>query len=498
MHPAFSRTTMRVLALGLALALAPACGGDDDGDSDDGAADDGGTDDGDDGGGDDGVGGPLSHTLFVAREGSLASFDLETGEERAGTLTEVTGPTDMQALADGTLMVNLTGLNEILIFEGDTMLEVTRLPSSGGGGTRPVHSFVTPEYDGTQYWMTMNDGQGEAEQNSACLVDVTEGSDTRFQVMGEVQLGIGHHKASFSTTRPRAVISNISDCEDAMTVVDFSDPADIQRLTTLTGAQAGFDAPDPGPDGFDPAFCDPSYERGLPPAPHGCATSPMSGKAYCNLTSSGAIVVVDIDAEKPTFEIVPSEGSGGGYTFAHPGGRYIYSMHESPREGDGGEACQVGAVSVIDSMTDEIVAIAPLRYTGPDCADELAGTPAETANVGHSHFADGGDTLLLPTSGGFDVADARVDQLLVMDTSDPAAPVQLASIQVGVHTSHSNAALSGDGSTLFVVNGIDGTVSEVDVAAREVSATHEVGADPRVVATFGEEEGPSHQTGPVE
>jgi YVTN family beta-propeller protein len=498
MHPAFSGTTARLLALGFALTLTSACGDDDGGDpdDDDSAADDGA--DGDDGADDDGAGGALGHTLFVAREGSLASFDLATGEERAGTVTDVTGPVDLQALADGTLMVNLTGRNEILAIEGDSMLEVARLPSSGGGGIRPVHSYLSPDYDGASYWMTLNDGEGERAENSACLVDVTEGSDTRFQVVGEVPLGLGHHKAAFSKTQPRAVISNISDCEDTLSVFDFADPAEVQKLATLTGAQAGFDAPDPGEGGFDPAFCDPTYERGLPPAPHGCATSPLSGKAYCNLTSSGAVVAVDIDAEEPAFELVATEGSGGGYTFAHPGGRYIYTLHESPREGDGGEACQVGAVSVIDSMGDEVVAIAPLRYTGPDCADELAGTPAETANPGHAYFAGGGDTLFIPTSGGFDVADARVDQLLVVDASDPAAPAQLESIPVGVTTSHSAAALSGDGSALFVVNAIDGTVSQVDVANLQVSATIEAGDDPRVVASFGADEGPSHQTGPIE
>jgi hypothetical protein len=145
-----------------------------------------------------------------------------------------------------------------------------------------------------------------------------------------------------------------------------------------------------------------------------------------------------------------------------------------------------------------VVASAPLRYTGPDCAEELAGSPAASANPGHAYFVEDGGLLLIPTSGGFGQADARVDQLLVVDASDPAAPVQLESIQIGVTTSHSAAALSGDGSALFVVNAIDGTVSQVDVAAREVVGTHDVGADPRVVATFGVEEGPSHQTGPVE
>ena len=479
--------------LALLLAVAPACGDNDEPGDDDGAD---GADDGADDGGDDG--GSLTHSLFVAREGSLASFDVATGDERPGTVTEVTGPVDLQALSDGYLLVNLTGANEILVVDGRTMLQEARLPSSAGGGIRPVHSFISPEYDGAQYWVTFNDGEGAPEHNTACVVDVAAGSDTRFQVVGEFPLGIGHHKGSYSKTQPRIVVTNISDCDNVLSVYDLSDPSDIQVLASLTGEQAGFGAPDPGDGEFDPAFCDPTYDRGLPPAPHGCATSPLSGKAYCNLTSSGDMVVVDVDAEEPTFELLPTEGSGGGYTFAHPGGRYMYTLQESPREGDGGTDCQVGAINVTDSMTDTVVASAPLGYTGPGCTDILTDTPEASANPGHAYFAAGGDVLFIPTSGGFDNAEARVDQLLVIDTADPVAPVQLDSIQVGVHTSHSAGALSGDGSTLFVVNGIDGTVSQVDIESRAVTATRDVGDDPRVIATFGDDEGPSYQTGPVE
>ena len=159
---------------------------------------------------------------------------------------------------------------------------------------------------------------------------------------------------------------------------------------------------------------------------------------------------------------------------------------------------RVGAINVLDSALDLVVASVPLGYTGPDCEDVLTGTDEASANPGHAYFADGGDVLLIPTSGGFDDDAARVDQLIVVDTSDPAAPVQLESLQVGVHTSHSAAAMSGDGSTMFVVNGIDGTVSQIDVASREVTATLDVGDDPRVVATYGTVEGPGYQTGPVE
>lgn len=493
-HPIRS-TAARGLALLLAIAPA-ACGGDDD--DHDHAGDDDHDDGVDDGAGPDAGAGALAEALFVAREGSLVSFDLATGEERPGTITDVTGPTDIQALADGNLMVNLTGRNEILVFDGRTMLEEARLPSSAGGGVRPVHSFLSPSYDGAQYWLTTNDGEGAAAENTACLVDVTGGSETRFDVVAEFPLGVGHHKAAFSKTRRRVVISNISDCQNVMSVYDFSDPTDVQVVATLDAAAAGFDGEDPGEGEFDPTFCDPTYQRGLPPAPHGCATSPATGKAYCSVTSSGAVVAVDIDADQPSFTLIPTEGSGGGYTFAHDGGRYMYTVLEVPREGSEGAACQIGALAITDAMDDTIAATVPLHYTGPDCDEALTGTPAITAYGGHSYFAADGDLLFITVSGGFDVADARVDRLLVLDTSDPAAPVQLPSIQVGVHTSHSAGALSGDGADLFVVNAVDGTVSQIDVATREVTRTLDVGEGPRTLTTFGSEEGPGHQTGPVE
>jgi len=440
----------------------------------------------------------LTQTLFVAHEGTLVSYDIASAQERPGVVPNVLGPTDAQALEDGTIMTNLTGSNEILAVDGQTMREVARIPSSGAHAARPVHSYISPTRDGRQYWIALNDGiQGEQNTTSAAFIDITAGSATRFQRVGEVALGIGHHKAAFSTTTERVAISNIADCDNVLSVYEYSNIGQIRTLATLTSAAAGWTAPDPGEGHFNPRFCDPTYHRGAPPAPHGCATSRLSGHVYCNLTSSGEMVVVDIDATPPTFRILATSGKGDGFTLYHPGGRYMYTMQEQPREGHGGAPCQIGQIVVTDAMTDSVVSQTPVRYKGPGCTEPLTGTAAATANLGHCHFTHDGSKLFVPTSGGFNVPTARVDQLVAFNTADPAHPVQLPSVRVGVHTSHSASALSGDGLWVFVVNTVDGTVSQADVATGSVTRTFTVHANPKTVATFGTAEGPSEQTGPI-
>jgi YVTN family beta-propeller protein len=436
-----------------------------------------------------------AHTLFVAHEGSLVSYNIATGEERPGAVQDVTGPVDMQALADGTLLVNLTGRNEILIVDGETMLEVARLPSSAMGGKRPVHSYLSPDHAGKSYWMTLNDGEsGAAATNTARFVDVTPGSPTYLEAVGEVAVGIGHHKASFSATTERVVISNIADCENVLTVYDYSDITKITALATLSAKDAGWDG------STFATTCDPTYQMGAPPAPHGCSTARNDGKAYCNMTSSGGIVSIDIDATPPVFKVIPTSGSGAGYTKAHPDGRYVYSLQESPREGDmehPGAACQIGQLLVIDATTDAVVKEVALFYKGPDCKDALAGTDEETAGPSHIQISGDGKTLFITPAGGFGLEDARVRQELVVDITVPAAPVQLASIRVGTSSGHHGDAQSGDGKLLFVTNTIDGTVTQIDASTRAVLRTLTVEAQPKALATFGEVEGPSFQAGPI-
>jgi len=130
----------------------------------------------------------LPQTLYVAHEGLVASYSLSDGSERPGEVTNVTGPVDLQALADGTLLVNLTGRGEVLAIDGDTMLEKARIPSSAMGATRPVHSYISPARNGKTYWISLNDGT-DANTSSARFIDVTAGSATYLTAVGEVKAG---------------------------------------------------------------------------------------------------------------------------------------------------------------------------------------------------------------------------------------------------------------------------------------------------------------------
>lgn len=448
-------------------------------------------------GGSDG-GAPFKQALYAAGEGFLESYDIATGMTKPGVVTNVVGPVDMQALPDGTVMVNLSGRNEILAIDGTTMLEKARIPSSGMGATRPVHSFITPTYDGKTYWVAMNDGT-DATDSSARFIDITPGSATYLMAVGEVKLGVGHHKAAFSATQRRAVMSNISDCDSVLSVYDFSDLSNIKTLATLSAKDAGWDG-----SSFVKT-CDPTYKTGVPPAPHGCATSKMSKHVYNSLTGNGAIVDIDIDADTPTFKVLSTNGSGGGHMRASKDGRYLYAVQTSPREGDimampPIPTCQVGQLVVIDAMAGTIAREVPMMYTGPDCATALA-APQTTDGPGDLRVSKDGGWIYVAIDGGFNVADARVDQLVIFDLSDPGNPVQKASVTHGLSTSHVSLVEGGDGKAIFVVDNLAGSTTQVGAASkmvvRAIKTSMPSAFNPLTLATFGSVEGPGQQIGPL-
>ena len=206
----------------------------------------------------------------------------------------------------------------------------------------------------------------------------------------------------------------------------------------------------------------------------------------------------NIDATPPTFVKIATGGSGSGYTKPHKDGRFMYSLQSSPREGEMGAAmCQVGQLVAIDASNDTVAARVPLLYKGPACTAPINGTDEDTTEPDHIRVSNDGKTLYISTAGGFNVTRARVRQEMIVDVTNPGAPVQKASVPVGTSTNHHGDALSGDGRWLFVTNNLDGTVTQIDTSTNQVTRTLTVRSTPLTVATFGTNEGPSEQTGPI-
>ncbi|WP_224361667.1 YncE family protein [Hyalangium versicolor] len=426
----------------------------------------------------------LKPTFFVASEGTLVSFDVETGTQREGVVQDVSSPSDLQVLEDGTVMLHLTSRDEVLAVDGHTLKERARFSSSSMGGERPTHSYVSPTRDGKRYWLTLNDGRGgKADSSTALFVDVTPGSPTYLQRVGEVRLGVGHHMASFSSTRERVVISNIADCNDVVSVFDYSDVKNIQKVRTFSAGELGF-------------ACDLS----TPVLPHGCATSKLSGRAYCNLTGPGVILSINVDAPSPSFNLLYTGGKGGGHTVAQRDGSFIYSLQETPREGSSnpaGASCQIGQLALVDAAADSLVGQLPLFYSGPACDSKLEGTDEARAQGSHLVLSRDGKTLFITPSAATDDVSSHVRKELVVDVSRPYVLVQRESIPVGLSTGIHGDALSPDGRSLFVANNVDSTVSEIDTASLTVKRTLTFPVNARTMSLFGTDTGPSEQVGPI-
>ncbi|MFL5346849.1 MAG: YncE family protein, partial [Hyalangium sp.] len=277
-------------------------------------------------------------------------------------------------------------------------------------------------------------------------------------------------------------ISNIADCEDVLSVYDYSDVQNIQKVQTISAGSLGL-----------------ACSLSAPLLPHGCATSKVSGHAYCNLTGSGSIVSVDLDATPPTAKVIPTGGRGGGFTQAYWDGRYLYSVQASPREGSAtspGAACQVGQLAVVDASSDSLAREVPLRYRGPDCTATLAGTDEAKAEVAHLVTGPGGNTLYV-TLGAFNDADAHVRQELVVDLTQPAAPAQRASIALGPSNGSPADALSPDGRFLFVSNTTENGLSQIDTTTNTVVHTYSFFTAPKTMSLFSTASGPSEHVGPI-
>ena len=438
----------------------------------------------------------------VSGRDQLALHDLATGAELA-RFDAPGGSSDLLALGSGVALSNHTAGNEVILVDLKRRTEIGRLPSSSLGGVRPVHMYLSPAIDKRQYVIVLNDGnerstpKGERPKDSTLLlIDAVQSSPTFLKPMGEVRLGIGHHKAGFSMKRPRLAVSNISDCSNVVSIYDYENPSDIKLVKTFSAADLGYDGSTP----FN--TCDETGKVGLMLSPHGTGTSAATGRVYHFLTGTGQIAVFDIDADVPTVKLIQTAGSGGASVKDLPGGRFMVVPQRGPREVHqkaDGSLCQVGQLAVIDAVAEKVAAQLPVFYGEPTCRTSIAGKPHDRAALQYAMPAPDGKTVFVEIGTLYGppnvVAESRF--VAVFDLSDPYRPIQLPSIPVGAGNDTRDHALTGDGKLLLVPNSLDNSVSVIDVGSRQVVRTVTTVTKPFRVVTFSEGIGPSKPAGPA-
>jgi YVTN family beta-propeller protein len=438
----------------------------------------------------------------VSGRDQLALHDLATGAELA-RFDAPGGSSDLLALGSGVALSNHTAGNEVVLIDLKRRSEIGRLPSSSLGGVRPVHMYLSPAIGGRQYAVVLNDGnernipKGERPKDSTLLlIDAVQSSPTFLKPMGEVRLGIGHHKAGFSMKRPRLAVSNISDCSNVVSIYDYESPSDIKLVKTFSAADLGYDGSTPF------KTCDETGKVGLMLSPHGTGTSAATGRVYHFLTGTGQIAVFDIDADVPTVKLIQTAGTGGASVKDLPGGRFMVVPQRGPREVHqraDGSLCQVGQLAVIDAVAEKVAAQLPVFYGEPTCRTSIAGKPHDRAALQYAMPSPDGKTVFVEIGTLYGppnvVAESRF--VGVFDLSDPYRPIQLPSIPVGAGNDTREHALTGDGKLLLVPNSLDNSVSVIDVGSRQVVRTIPTVTKPFRVVTFSEGIGPSKPAGPA-
>jgi YVTN family beta-propeller protein len=438
----------------------------------------------------------------VSGRDQLALHDLATGEELV-RFEAPGGSSDLMALESGVALSNHTAGNEVLLIDLNRRSEIGRMPSSSLGGIRPVHMYLSPTIEGRQYVVVLNDGhergtpKGERPKDSTLLlIDAVQSSPTFLKPVGEVRLGIGHHKVGFSTKRPRLAVSNIADCLDVVSVYDYEDPSDIKRIKTFSDGDLGYDRSTPL------KTCDETGKAGVMLSPHGTGTSAATGRVYHFLTGTGQIAMFDVDAAIPTVKLLQTAGSGGASVKDLPGGRFMVVPQRGPREvyqRADGSLCQVGQLAVIDAVAEKVAAQLPVFYGEPTCRTSIAGKPYERAALQYAMPSPDGKTVFVEIGTLYGppnlIAESRF--VAVFDLSDPYRPIQLPSIPVGAGNDTREHALTGDGKQLLVTNSLDNSVSVIDVGLRQVVRTIPTVNKPFRVVTFSGQTGPSKPTGPA-
>ena len=443
----------------------------------------------------------LDHTILVVGTTEAGIYEIATGKELA-RIPAPGGSLDTMALANGHALFNHTAAHNVIAVDLRTGKEINRIASSSLGAKRPVHAYLTPAFGGRQFYVALNDGVvadtpvGEVPKDSSLtLIDVIPSSTDYLKPVGEVRLGRGHHKLAFSNTRARMVASNIADCNDVLSVYDFSSPADIKLVKTFSAKDLGYD----GSSALK--TCDVTGKTGVSLSPHGVGTSAATGEAYHFITGTGQVALIDIDSDAPSLKLVQTAGIGGSTAKDMPGGRYIVVPQRTPRELQdraGGVLCQVGQIAVIDAVKRQLVAQIPLLYGDGACSDSLVGKPGAAATPAYVGFTKDGKRMLvsLGTLGGAANQPLAVDLTLVFDMSDPTKPKQLGSIKVEAGKA-ADVVMASGGAIAFVPNSAANSVSVIDTATMQVIRTIKTVDGAMRISSFSPSSGPSKPVGPA-
>jgi YVTN family beta-propeller protein len=168
---------------------------------------------------------------------------------------------------------------------------------------------------------------------------------------------------------------------------------------------------------------------------HYLAIQPGTDKLYYPHRNDDRVVVLDTKTDR-ILKIIPVKGGPVGVAF-RPNGEVW--LHE---DGD-------GSVTVVNSTSDEVVAVIPTAGKG---AGRIAVSP-DGAFAASTHSGSG-DVALIDTTTRQVVASVPLGK-------GPGFPL-----------------FSPDSSALYVMNAGEGDVAVIDVAARRVTARHKVGVNP--------------------
>jgi hypothetical protein len=416
---------------------------------------------------------PAPTHLIVGSGATLVAMDLEDPAVPEVTRLVLEGPIDLlrrgeagSGSAPSALWVSVPSRQELIsVVDTKGVLQTPEMSSNGDPRLRLVELHA-----GTDRWLSVYEGVAPADSGSFSF------GPSRGEAVPPIPLGPGHHTVTLVDAPHYALVTSADGCNTVISVLDVSFPDVVVTRLSLAASQLGWDGSSPS------ATCDPNVPRPTDPHPSGCVVVPhgsgMPPTAACRLDGNGSLVFLDPHAG--TFQLLSTHGAGPGAMAAAPDVEdRLYLVQSLPREGQGGQPCQVGQLAVVDDANWRLVAELPLLYDGPDCTRTLVSDEAGIFPGGM--VVDGRRIFVLPSTDAASISR----QVLVVEAGSPAGPVQSKSLAVGAGA----GARVFDGGTydnreIYLLDNVDATVTVIDPFPGSVTQTLRVLANPSVLGVL--------------